>query len=326
MFRIDVLQQDGFDIIRLSDGGWDYEEVTVDIIPSHGALLHAFCVPYASSSRINVIDSYADAADLQQHFTESFKGVKLSPFACRIPEGKYTWDGREWQIQRAAVPGVCLHGLLYNADFKVVDQYAGEDAASVTLLYGYGGDDAGYPFAYDCKVVYRLLADRQLEMKTTIYNKSAVTIPVMDGWHPYFTTGSPVDELELRFPSEALVVFNEQMVPSGETVPYQAFATLKKIGGLALDNSFIIERASEEVACVLNDPIRGIRISIWPDECYPILQLYIPPHRRSIAIENLSGAPNAFNNGMGLVQVEPGGQADFGTRVEVNAVWGDYWV
>ncbi|ASZ11528.1 aldose 1-epimerase [Chitinophaga pendula] len=327
MFRIDVLQQDGFDIVRLSDGGWQQEEITVDIVPSHGALLHAFSVPYGSNGRINVIDSYRDATDLQQHFTESFKGVKLSPFACRIPDGKYAWGGKEWQIQRAAVPGVCLHGLLYNAVFKMVDHYVGESEAAVTLLYAYEGDDVGYPFAYDCKVVYRLLADRMLEIKTTVFNKAEVTIPVMDGWHPYFTTGSLVDELELQFPSEALVVFNEQMVPSGELIPYQEFTTLKKIGALSLDNSFIIDRqASEKTVCVLNDPKRGVRIDIWPDESYPILQLYIPPHRQSIAIENLSGAPNAFNNGMGVVEVRPGEQADFATRVQVNAIWGDFGV
>jgi galactose mutarotase-like enzyme len=45
----------------------------------------------------------------------------------------------------------------------------------------------------------------------------------------------------------------------------------------------------------------NFRLTIEPDKEYPILQIYIPPHRNSIAIENLSGAPDNFNNKMGLV-------------------------
>jgi aldose 1-epimerase len=38
---------------------------------------------------------------------------------------------------------------------------------------------------------------------------------------------------------------------------------------------------------------------------YPYLQLYTAPNRKSIAIENLTAAPNCFNNKMGLHIMQP---------------------
>ena len=46
-------------------------------------------------------------------------------------------------------------------------------------------------------------------------------------------------------------------------------------------------------------------LTIEPSPAYPYLQLYTPDHRGSIAIENLSGAPNCFNNKMGLHILQP---------------------
>jgi aldose 1-epimerase len=39
--------------------------------------------------------------------------------------------------------------------------------------------------------------------------------------------------------------------------------------------------------------------------------LYIPGDRKSIAIENLSSAPDSFNNRMGLVTLDPGEEKAF---------------
>jgi len=54
-----------------------------------------------------------------------------------------------------------------------------------------------------------------------------------------------------------------------------------------------------------------------PSSQYPYLQLYIPPDRNSIAIENLSGAPNALNNKMGLHVVKPQNNIVFDTSYQV---------
>jgi aldose 1-epimerase len=55
----------------------------------------------------------------------------------------------------------------------------------------------------------------------------------------------------------------------------------------------------------LYNPGNGIYVSIFTNSKYPYLQLYTPPHRKSIAIENLSAPPDCFNNGIGLQLLGP---------------------
>ncbi len=140
----------------------------------------------------------------------------------------------------------------------------------------------------------------------------------MDGWHPYFTTGTPVDRLELQFSSTSIVEFDEKLIPTGKVLPYQEFKQGKSMNGVELDNSFLLDFDAAQPLCTLTDPEKRIRIAFYPERSYPVLQVYTPPHRNSIAIENLTGAPNAFNNGMGLVTVEAGHSVLFRTSLQVG--------
>jgi aldose 1-epimerase len=62
------------------------------------------------------------------------------------------------------------------------------------------------------------------------------------------------------------------------------------------------------------NPANQVWLSIFTNSHYPYLQIYTPPHRKSIALENLSGAPDCFNNGMGLLMLPP-------NRSQTFTVW-----
>jgi aldose 1-epimerase len=70
-------------------------------------------------------------------------------------------------------------------------------------------------------------------------------------------------------------------------------------------------------AGILKDEKTQIQLSIITDTSYPYLQVYTPPHRKSIAIENLSSPPDSFNNGMGLIIAKPGEQYSFVTSYQI---------
>ncbi|WP_083550213.1 aldose 1-epimerase [Chitinophaga jiangningensis] len=314
-FSMLSFQEGGFDIVALTDGK---NGTTVEIIPAHGALLHAFKVKQGNNT-LNLIDSYKDLADMQQDLKNSFKNVKLSPYACRIKDASYSFNGKDYTLEKTIAPGNAIHGLLYNAPFKVVSQEADDTRATVTLAYSYNQEDAGFPFAYDCTATYTLHPDNELQITTTVTSKSDAVMPLMDGWHPYFSTGTPVDQLVLTFASKQIVEFDEKLIPTGKVLPFTEFRTGKGLQGVELDNSFVLDFSASQPLAVLRDPVKNISISFHPSPQYPILQVYIPPHRKSIAIENLSGAPNAFNNGLGLVELAPGASQQFDTRVKVTA-------
>ena len=85
-----------------------------------------------------------------------------------------------------------------------------------------------------------------------------------------------------------------------------------------MDNCFTLDTQECQPLCVLRNVEKSIEVQLFPDESYPYLQVYTPPHRRSIAIENISGAPDAFNNEMGVVTLESGQSALFKTSYKIQ--------
>ena len=244
-------------------------------------------------------------------------GCKLSPFACRVGNAKYTFGEKEYFIEKSLPAEHALHGLLYDKAFVIVAEIADEQNASVTMKYEYRAEDPGYPFNYDCLVTWRLEPENKLTVITECINKDEGLIPMQDGWHPYFTLSDSIDDLHLEFQSKEIVEFSSELIPTGQLSKYPKFSTIEKIGDTVLDNCFTLDTQECQPLCVLRNPDKNIEIQFFPDESYPYLQIYTPPHRRSIAIENLSGAPNAFNNGMGLITLESGQSALFKTSYKI---------
>ena len=314
MFKIQTIHENGFEKLRLADNTGD---CYAEIIPACGAILNNFSVR-RGNSWLNVIDSYKDKIEFEEECeAKGFKSNKLSPFVCRLNESSYLLENKRYTVEKFLLDGAAIHGLIYNEPFTVIDRSNDETSASVTLLHSYKGSDPGYPFSYDCEIAYTLEKGHILNLFTKITNQSDLTIPVTDGWHPYFNMGGKIDDLLLEFQSMDILEFDDSLIPTGKKIRYEEFGSLKKIGDTFLDNCFTLDLTECQPLCVLRNPVINIQLEIHPDSSYPYLQIYTPPHRHSIAIENLSGAPDAFNNGMGLILLKPGEKTSFRTRYKI---------
>ena len=151
----------------------------VIILPEYGALLHAFIVDTHHGMH-NIIDNYGSADEIKKELSNSFKSSKLSPFACRIPAGKYMYDGQEFELENKFMDGTAIHGLLYNKVFKKTDTFYDEHRASAAFKYNYKEEDNGYPFNYSCEIRYTLLPQNMLQVQTTIINLDDLPIPMTD--------------------------------------------------------------------------------------------------------------------------------------------------
>lgn len=301
-FQVSRTVLDNNTLIHLSDNN---HSIAVTIIPSAGALLHEFIIP-VNGTPCNIIESYPVDKPVREQVTHYFRSVKLSPWPCRLADGKYNFKGDDYQVQRLFVDGTALHGLLFDQVFNVVDEFADDNSASVLLKHTYSGYDAGYPFNYTCQVKYTLHPAALLEVETVVINIDSVDIPIADGWHPYFKPGGMVNNWELHFNAKAMVEFNEKLVPTGRLLPFSKFGEPELIGDTRMDNCFLLNMDEASPACTLLNPQNNIMVSFFPDVSYPYLQVFIPDHRESIAIENISSAPDSFNNGMGLTVLPPG--------------------
>jgi aldose 1-epimerase len=317
MFEATLKNDTDFNKVVLKDSTTN---TTVEILPACGAMLHAFTV-FNNGELINVIDGYDNEADFKNNLTgKGFKGSKLSPFVCRLKNGRYNFGQKEYTTNKFFLDKHAIHGLIYDAAFTVINKWDGEKSAGVTLSYQYTATDNGYPFKYTCSVTYELKKENALTITTSITNNDEGIIPMQDGWHPYFTFGGSINDLQFEFQSKEIVEFDSGLVPTGKLIPYEEFGSLKKIGTTELDNCFAVNFAECQPMCVLRDATKKIQIEIHPDKTYPYLQIYTPPHRNSIAIENLSGAPDAFNNGMGVTVLTPGETASFTTMYKITSL------
>ena len=314
-FTIRHSREQDLDLVWIKDENSGTE---VALLPGFGATLHSFCVQTADGSSFDVIDSYRDLAEVKAEMGRSFKGPKLSPFPCRIADGKYSFDNKEYKLAHLFSDGTAIHGLLFNKPFTIREKTPGGGSGGLLLEYTYKKEDEGYPFDYNCQVRYILHPGNLLEVVTTLTNIDQTVIPIADGWHPYFQLGGKADDWQLQFHSAAIVEFNAQLIPKGSLLQYNQFETARPLGDIFLDNCFSLKPDIVTAACEIYNPANGLKVSFFPDAGYPYLQIYTPPGRTSIAIENLSGAPDCFNNKMGLTLLPPAHSQIFTVRYKVG--------
>jgi len=157
-----------------------------------------------------------------------------------------------------------------------------------------------------------LLEDDGLTVRLEATNAGAEACPYGVGAHPYvFGGGGLVDDLELRVPARTALVSDERSIPV-DSKPVDGteldFRAAKPIGAVQLDHCFTdLERGADGRA---RAELAG-RAALWVDQSYPYLMVFtgdaLPDvARRSVALEPMTCAPNAFRSGDGLVRLEPG--------------------
>lgn len=316
MFSIQNKHEGGFSKLVLLD---DSTGTQVDIAPSCGAILTGFKVKN-DGQETNVIDSYDDEDDFRKNVTsKGFLGCKLSPFVCRLKNGRFHFAANDYQVEKFFLGNHAIHGLIYDQAFELTNLDSNEHMATVSMSCTYDELDKGYPFRYNCMVTYTLSAGNKLAITTRIMNTSVGLIPIADGWHPYFSLGGSINDLQLEFQSKEFVEFDEELLPTGKLTRYEDYGSLREIGDAVFDNCFSLDFTECQPMCVLRNPVKNIQVEIHPENSYPYLQVYTPSHRKSIAIENLSSVPDAFNNGIGLRTLEPNEWASFTTTYIISS-------
>ncbi|MEB3059485.1 hypothetical protein, partial [Parvimonas sp. D9] len=76
---------------------------------SFGALLNSFKV-HTPDGSLNVVDGFADTHDAIEHITAAFKSAKMSPFVCRLKNGRYQWNDEPWTVNSFFLGDHALHG------------------------------------------------------------------------------------------------------------------------------------------------------------------------------------------------------------------------
>ena len=276
--------------VELSFG--DHEVVVTEV----GAGLRAY-----SAGEHDVLDGYA-----VDEFATSGRGQLLIPWPNRIRDGAYELDGRRHQLDLSEpARDNAIHGLVRWSTWTV-----SERSADRAVLEHMLRPRPGYPFTLELRVEYSLSADG-LTALTTATNIGAETCPYGAGWHPDLSVrGDTVDEALLRVPAQSVLEADQRGIPVGSR-PVEAteldFREPRPVGPTRLDHCFTdLDRGEDARARMAIG-----ETTLWTDEAYPYLMVFtgdgLPDvERRSLAVEPMTCAPNAFVSGQGLVLLEPG--------------------
>jgi len=269
-------------------------------ISTKGGLLNSWKLSPASGF-FDIIDGNNFEEGWKKFESNGFKGGKMNPFSCRLQNGTYVHENTQYTIDKFYLGDHALHGILYDANFEIIHTEANENDASVTLNYEYQKNDKGFPFHYTISLKWIFEKNNTVQVETTIINKDQHSFPMMDGWHPYFKLDENINDCTLQFINKGKLVYNTDLLPTGEVLPCQDFETPKSLDAIELDNGYVLD--SEQPSATFEN--KNFKLVVTPDSNYSYLQLYIPNNRKSIAIENLTAAPDSFNNKMGLHIMQP---------------------
>ncbi len=272
-----------------------------------------------------VLDGYATPDEMLEG--RYGKNIILYPFPNRLKEGKYEWAGRQYQFPiNDPDTGNALHGFGKDKPLLVERVDTARHAASITCLRYEPGDTPAYPFPIAFAITFTLCNEGALEVDLSLTNYHESPIPVGMGWHPYFRLGSSADNMRLQLPPCRRVEVDATMIPTGQLLEDTRFAELQAINGQEIDNCFALDNTELPYAEVVLEGALGrlhYRQQTGPGK-FNFLQVFVPPHRASIAIEPMTCNIDAFHNNMGLIVLEPQQQAVAGVRIafEVSGKYG----
>lgn len=231
------------------------------------------------------------------------QGRQLLPWPNRIRDGRYGFEGTEYQLPITEVPrNVALHGLDEHAAWELVHQGERKVVQRHTFY-----PQAGWPGTLTV-TLHHNITDDGLMVIVHVDNDGDTAAPYGYGVHPYFAFDD-LDEvsLELPFASE-LTVDAQRLLPIevAPVTPEKDFRAGRKVGNTELDTAFT-DPATPQWTTRLIGPRHTVEV--WGSETTPWVQLYTRPERDALAVEPMTCGPDAFNEGPthdGLIVLAPG--------------------
>ena len=242
------------------------------------------------------------------------RGQLLIPWPNRLRDGRYDFDGESHQVPLSEPEKMnAIHGFLRWEHWHAAERSEDHVVMEHTLH-----PRAGYPFALHVSVSYRVGAEG-LSSRVTATNVGRRPCPYGMGVHPYLRVDAETIELDwLEAPGAVRLIEDERAIPVGTddvTGTKYDFRTSSRILAIELDTAFTdLRREEKGRAWVRLWRGRGdYGVALWMDERYPYYMLFtgdsLPEaarRRRSVGVEPMTCAPNAFASGDGLITLAPG--------------------
>lgn len=258
------------------------------LITNYGGRLVSLYVPDAKNGFTDVVLGY-DSLESYQKKGEPFFGASIGRFGNRIAKGKFSLDGKAYQLELN--DGVnTLHGGSSGFYGQVWDAKKINDQ-TLELSYFSKDGEGGYPGNLKVKVTYELTNDNEVKISYSANTDKNTVVNLTN--HAYFNLNgagdSTITDHLLRIDADTYTPVDETLIPTGKIeklagTPFD-FNKQTLIGarinesneqlkyGKGYDHNFVLRKAAglQKVATVSSSKT-GIVMEILTEE--PGLQFY----------------------------------------------------
>lgn len=257
-------------------------------VSDFGATLYSLLVPDKEGNLCDVVLGYDDPLGYEGP-AGTFFGATVGRNANRICKGKYTLNGKEYQLDTNN-NGNNLHSGLDFYSFRIWDVKETTENSITFSLHSPSGDQ-GYPGALDMDVTYTLTEDNAVQIdyygvpdQDTIVNMTN---------HSYFNlnghaSGNVLDQ-EVWLDADSFTRADETSIPTGEIVPVEGtpmdFRVKKTVGrdieesyealvfGKGYDHNWCLNNQGKFAKVAeMSSELSGITMEVYTD--LPGVQIY----------------------------------------------------
>jgi aldose 1-epimerase len=287
-----------------------------------GATLRSFATATADGG-VEILDGFAD-----DEACSGSRGQILMPWPNRIAGGRYRFGGETLCLPTTeSSGGNAIHGLVAAAPWDP-ELAAGSSCRFTHRLR----PQPGYPFALDLSATYTLDA-AGLSVSLAAANVGTGPAPFGAGAHPYLAAGGAalIDDCRVQVPAHTLWETDTRLIPTSRHVVsgWRDLRSWSQIGPRQFDTAFTdLSRDPDGRARVRFGRADGVEVELWMDGGFGHVMVFTGDtleaarRRRGLAIEPMSCAADAFNNGVGLRTLRPGErfEASWGISVVTGSV------
>lgn len=259
-------------------------------ITNYGGRLVSLMVPDSSGKMTDVVLGYNSLKDYQQYTKNgSYFGALIGRYGNRIAKGKFTLDGKNYQLAINNAPNA-LHGGPTGFSTRVWDVVK-TTPTSVELHYLAKDGEEGYPGNLDVNVTYTLTDNNALQIAYKATTDKATVLNLTN--HSYFNLNGDngtINNHKLQLNASKFTPVDSTLIPTGKLEPVAGtpfdFTKPEVIGarigvknqqleyGKGYDHNFVLDakEKGEHLAATVWGDKSGIEMQVYTDQ--PGLQFY----------------------------------------------------